>query len=248
MKISLITVSYNSEKTIGDTINSVLNQVNCDLEYIIVDGKSTDNTLKIIGAYASQISKVLSESDQGIYDAMNKGLALATGDIVGFLNSDDIYSDDSVLAEVVRKFQESDSDAMYGDLVYVSQNNLNKVIRKWKSGKFHKKSFELGWMPPHPTFFVRRHIYQQYGGFNTTLKSAADYELMLRFLYRHEISASYLPKTLVKMRIGGKSNASLKRRILANLEDRQAWKLNGIEPNFLTLWLKPIRKIFQFLG
>ena len=247
MKLTVITVSYNSEKTIRDSIESVLSQTGCDIEYIIVDGQSTDGTCNIIRSYKDRITKFISEGDGGIYDAMNKGLNHAHGDVIGFLNSDDVYADSDVLAKVTNAFKESDCEAVYGDLVYVEQNNPLKIVRKWKSRPYKRQLFQSGWMPPHPTFYVRREVYERYGLFNTSLKNAADYEIMLRFLYKEQIRATYIPEVLVRMRVGGMSNANFLNRIKANKEDRQAWRINNLKPGFFTLWLKPIRKIPQFL-
>jgi glycosyltransferase len=179
---------------------------------------------------------------------MNKGLQAATGDIIGILNSDDVYSHEHVIARVVEGFSDDNIDTLYGDLHYVHPNNLNKVVRVWKSGKFKRSNFNFGWMPPHPTFFVRREVYEKVGMFNLSLKSAADYELMLRILYKNKFNAAYLPEVLVKMRAGGVSNGSLKKRIRANKEDRMAWKMNELHPYFFTLYLKPLRKVFQFVA
>jgi glycosyltransferase involved in cell wall biosynthesis len=247
MKISIITVCYNSEKTIADCIHSIVEQTYPDIEYIIIDGKSSDNTLNIIHLFKNKISKIISEKDNGIYDAMNKGLSIATGDIVGILNSDDVYADNYVVEEVVNVFKNKNTDSVYGDLVYVSANDINKVTRKWRSAAYKDGMFLEGWMPPHPTFFVKREMYTKYGQFDTSMKSAADYELMLRFLHRYKISTAYLPKVFVKMRAGGVSNASLLNRIKANIEDRKAWRINGLQPKWYTLYRKPLSKVFQFL-
>jgi len=248
MKISIITVSYNSAKTIGETIRSVQEQVYPDIEYIICDGASKDTTLEIINNFNNLGNiRLISEPDKGIYDAMNKGLKIAEGDVIGFLNSDDFYCGPSVISKVAECFQQTGCDALYGDLYYVDHQDINKVVRIWKAGPYKKNSFKFGWMPPHPTFFVRKEVYERYGGFNTLLKSAADYELMLRFIYKNQIKISYLPIFMVKMRAGGVSNASWKNRIRANNEDKFAWKLNKVTPYFFTTWLKPIRKITQFL-
>jgi glycosyltransferase len=177
---------------------------------------------------------------------MNKGVKLATGDVIGILNSDDFYTDPSVLEKVAAAFKDPAVEAVYGDLQYVKQDNVQVVTRTWRSGKYQKRFLYYGWMPPHPTFFVRRHIYDKCGLFNTTLRSAADYELMLRVLLRYDTHAQYIPEVLVKMRAGGMSNASLKNRLRANKEDVMAWKLNDLKPYFFTTWLKPIRKILQF--
>jgi len=245
MKISIITVSYNSAKTIRDTIDSVIQQNYHDIEYILVDGKSTDNTIEIIKSYGNKISKFISESDKGIYDAMNKGIQLASGDIIGILNSDDFYADADVLKNVANHFTVS-IDGLYADLVYVDALNTTKIIRTWKSGAYKEGAFLKGWMPPHPTFFVRRKVYQNFGDFTNQLKSAADYELMLRFIHKEKIKVAYLPKIIVKMRAGGASNSSIKNRIKANKEDRMAWKMNGLKPGVFTLIRKPLSKLNQF--
>ncbi len=178
---------------------------------------------------------------------MNKGIRLATGDIIGILNSDDFYVSSEVISSVAEIF-ESDplTDCLYADLAYVDKNDVNKIVRKWVSGPYSRKSFLNGWMPPHPTFFVKKEIYQKYGSFNTALSTAADYELMLRFLYVHKAVCMYLPGTIIKMRSGGASNQSLKARFSANKQDRLAWEINGLTPRFYTLYLKPLRKIVQY--
>ena len=246
MKISIITVCYNSEDTIEYSINSVLSQDCGNIEYIIIDGNSSDNTKSIIEKYRDKISHFISEKDEGIYDAMNKGIAMATGDVIGVLNSDDFYTNKEVLSKVINLFSTKNPDAVYGDLEYVSKENVKKVTRHWKAGEYKEGIFLEGWMPPHPTFFVKKNIYQLYGSFNTKLKSAADYELMLRFIHKEKIKLAYLPEVLIKMRAGGKSNVSLANRIKANKEDRLAWKLNGLKPGKLTLLLKPLSKLKQF--
>ena len=246
MKISIITITFNSAATIEQTVRSVLEQSYANIEYIIVDGKSTDDTLKIIEKYKNKISKVISETDHGLYDALNKGIEMATGDVIGLLHSDDFYIDKNVVQKYADTFIKNKSDAVYSDLYYVDKTNTDKIIRKWKSGGYNSASFINGWMPPHPTFFVKREIYQKLGKFNTDFKSAADYELMLRFILKNKISVSYLPEYTVKMRVGGKSNVTLQNRISANLEDRKAWQINGLKPGFYTLYLKPLRKILQF--
>jgi len=247
MKISIITVSYNSSATIRDTIESVLSQTYPDFEYILVDGKSTDDTLAIIQSYQHPNIRWVSEPDKGIYDAMNKGLKLATGDVVGILNSDDFYMHPEVLSKVAQTFEAEQVDSVYSDLAYVDEKDTNKMIRYWKSGRYKEGSFLTGWMPPHPTFFVRRQVYEQYNPFDVRLKSAADYELMLRFIHKFKISVAYIPEILVKMRTGGKSNASLKNRLRANREDRLAWEYNKLTPKLYTLLLKPLRKLEQFI-
>jgi glycosyltransferase involved in cell wall biosynthesis len=247
LKISIITVTYNSQDTLEETILSVLNQDYPEIEYIIVDGMSTDGTADIIRKYRERIGKFVSEKDNGLYDAMNKGINMATGEVIGFLHSDDFYANHQVISRYAQLFDREKCDAVYSDLYYVSRNDTSKVIRKWKSGTFTPGAFLNGWMPPHPTFFARKKIFDLYGGFDPALKSAADYELMLRFIEKNGIRISYLPEFTVKMRVGGKSNVSLKNRVNANREDRLAWKMNGLKPRFYTLYLKPFRKIFQYL-
>ncbi len=246
-KISIITVTYNSAKTIEQTIQSVLLQDYEDVEYIIVDGQSTDETLSLIRKYRHKITHLVSEKDNGIYDAINKGISLATGDIIGILHADDFYTNDSVLTKIAETFKKNNADAVYADLFYVDQDNTEKVVRIWKSGNYSDGKFLWGWMPPHPTFFVKKECYTKYGVYNTSMRTAADYELMLRFIHKHKISLAYIPESIVKMRVGGKSNSSVQNRVNANIEDRKAWELNGLKPYFFTLTLKPARKISQFL-
>jgi glycosyltransferase involved in cell wall biosynthesis len=246
MKVSIVTVTYNSAATVEDTIKSVVNQDYKNIEYIIIDGLSKDNTLDIVNKYKDKIALVVSEKDQGIYDAISKGIKKATGDIVVALNSDDMYASNDVISKVAELFKNSHADAVYGDLNYVDRNDTTKIVRKWKSGTYKKGQFLKGWMPPHPTFFVRKHCYEKYGSFNLTLKSAADYELMLRFIHKHHIKLAYLPQLIVNMRAGGQSNVSIKNRLNANKEDRKAWELNGLKPGFFTLIRKPLSKIKQY--
>ncbi|MEX1003188.1 MAG: glycosyltransferase family 2 protein [Crocinitomicaceae bacterium] len=245
MKISLITVSFNAADTIKDTIDSVLSQKGVDLEYIIIDGGSTDETVAIVKSYGDQISTFVSAPDKGIYDGMNKGIALASGDVIGILNADDMYADEQVLQEVISCFT-PETEVLYGDLVYVDQNNTNKVKRTWIAKPYKKNAFLKGWMPPHPTFFVRKEIYEKYGAYTLQLKSAADYELMLRVIHKQSVTPVYLNKILVKMRLGGASNASLKNRLRANREDKKAWEMNQLKPLKTTFIRKPISKIGQF--
>lgn len=244
MKISIITACFNSADTIRDTIESVLAQDYREIEYIIIDGKSTDNTLSIVNGYSSRIAKIVSERDEGIYFALNKGLTLATGDVIGILHADDIYTSARVISSVMDKMKIADS--AYGDLEYVDRNDTGKVLRNWKSGHYHAGMFRKGWMPPHPTFFLKKKFYDQYGMFNTTFKTAADYELMLRMIHKHHVTVAYIPEVLVKMRVGGVSNVTLKNRIRANREDKRAWEVNGLKPGLLTFIRKPLSKIGQY--
>ncbi len=246
LKVSIITSSYNSEATIYDTINSVNSQSYSNIEHVFIDGKSQDNSLDIIEKTSSRDKIVISEKDNGIYDAMNKGVNTATGDIIAILNSDDFYSDENVVSDIVKLFEKSGADAVYADLDYITEDK-EKVVRKWRSGNYSDGMFKWGWMPPHPTLFVKKEVYEKYGDFNLELKSAADYEIMLRFIHKHKIELAYLPRVTVKMRVGGLSNSSLAHRIFANKEDRKAWKINGVKPYFFTLYLKPLRKVLQYL-
>ena len=246
MKISIITVSYNSEETIEDTITSVLGQTHQNLEYIIIDGASKDGTMDIVNRYADKISTTLSEPDKGIYDAMNKGVQAATGDIIGILNSDDFYADEHVITDIANKIHNDNTEACYADLVYVDREEAEKVVRKWEAGTYELGAFRKGWMPPHPTFFLSKKAYSDHGAYNLELRSAADYELMLRMLHKHELKVTYLPRVITKMRTGGQSNISLSNRIKANKEDRKAWKINGLKPGPLTLYRKPLSKISQY--
>ncbi|HGX93503.1 MAG TPA: glycosyltransferase, partial [Candidatus Tenderia sp.] len=206
-RISIITATWNAGRTLGDCLQSVARQ-GVAAEHLVIDGASTDNTLQVIEAHRDTVAQVISEPDEGIYDAMNKGIALAHSEVVGILNADDFYASSDVLERVLACFEDPSVDACYGDLRYVDFDDPQRTVRFWRSGDFRPERFYRGWMPPHPTFFVRRLVYERFGGFNTGLGSAADYEIMLRFLLRHRIRAVYLPKVLVHMRTGGVSNAS----------------------------------------
>jgi len=247
MKVSIITVCRNSEATIEAAIRSVFEQDYADIEYIVIDGKSTDKTFPIIDKHRNKISKIISEKDDGMYFAINKGIKLAIGDIVGILNADDFYANEKIISLVVKEFNEKKSESVYGNLQYVSPDNSRKIIRHWKSQPYNSKLFLKGWMPPHPTFFVKRNCYEQFGIFNTTFSISADYELMLRFLYKHNITSSFIPEVLVKMRTGGISNVTFKSRVKANKEDRLAWKVNGLKPARFTFIAKPLSKVTQFI-
>lgn len=247
MKCTIITVSYNAFNTIESTINSVLSQDYNDIEYIIVDGSSSDGTKEIIQRYNDKITKWISEKDNGIYDAMNKGILLATGDVIGILNADDLYSSNDIISKIVNQFTKSNADALYGDLKYVLKNDISKTIRFWKSGEYTEGKFLNGWMPPHPTFFVKKSIYNQFGLYRTDMPSAADYELMLRFIHVKKIKLTYLSELITIMREGGVSNKSLMNRWKANRDDLRAWQVNNVKPNVFTLILKPLSKLIQFV-
>ena len=247
MKISIITVVYNNQSTINYAIESVLNQDYPNIEYIIIDGNSTDGTLKKIQKYKEHITHFISEPDRGIYDAMNKGLKLASGDIVGLLNSDDFYTSNSIISEIVHEFQDKQVDLIFGDIVFVKPENLDKITRYYSSSNFHPNKFAWGWMPGHPSCFLKREIYEKYGYFKTDYKIAADYEILTRFMAKHAISYSYIPKVFVKMRTGGVSSANLKSNWILNKEIVRACRENGIETNMPKVLLKYFTKIFQLV-
>ena len=244
--ISIITATWNAARTLPDCLDSVARQ-GMEVEHILVDGGSTDGTMEVVESRRQALARVVSEPDEGIYDAMNKGIGLATGVVVGILNADDFYADDRVLHQVLECFSDPSVEACYGDLRYVDSADTGRTVRYWRSGEFRPKKFYRGWMPPHPTFFVRRSVYERYGLFNLALGSAADYEIMLRFLLRWRVKAAYIPRVLVHMRTGGVSNASLRNRLRANRMDRKAWEVNGMRPHPWTLTLKPLRKLRQWV-
>jgi glycosyltransferase involved in cell wall biosynthesis len=246
MKVSIITVTLNSEKYLSDCIRSVRGQNYKNIEHIIIDGKSTDGTLDIILENADHISYWMSETDRGMYDAINKGLQLATGDIVGILNSDDIFASADSVRSIVDSFEHSTTDAVYGNLVYVEPKNPQKIIRYWKGNSYKRNRFRYGWMPAHPTFYIRRSLIEQYGLYETHYFTAADYEFMARYLYRYKVSAVYVDAMLVKMRTGGMSNGNIKSRFRANRRDYLAMKKNKIPFSFLVSILKPLIKLPQF--
>jgi glycosyltransferase involved in cell wall biosynthesis len=244
LKISIITVCYNSASTIRYTIESVFKQAHNDIEYILVDGNSTDETISIVKEYEPRFNgrmRWISEPDNGLYDAMNKGISMATGDIIGILNSDDIYASSDILSIVNKITAENNVDSCYGNILYIKNG---RPFRYWKSG--NHKSFKRGWMPPHPSFFVRKDVYEKHGVFRLDCGINADYELLLRFLDICKISTMWINKIFVYMNAGGKSNSSLKVRFDAIGNDRIAWKVNNIHPYFFTLFLKRLRKIPQF--
>jgi glycosyltransferase involved in cell wall biosynthesis len=230
LKISIITVVWNNKETIKDAIDSVLSQTYKDIEYIVIDGGSTDGTVDIVKEYQDKISVFISEPDEGIYDAMNKGIVLATGNVIGILNSDDFYINELTIGKVVKEFKEKKVDSVYADLVYVKPKNFNKTVRYYDSGNFNPSKFSYGWMPAHPTFFVKRKVYEKYGVFRTDLKIAADFDILSRFLYIHKISYSYIKEALVKMRTGGVST-SFNSIWINNIETLRVCRDNGIKTN-----------------
>jgi len=242
MTISIITATYNNESTITNTIESVNYQTIRPYEHIIIDGKSKDETLKKLQPYPHL--KIISEPDKGLYDALNKGINLAQGEIIGFLHGDDFYADEHVLELVQKTFEQSDCEAVYGNLQYVLADNTSKIIRKWDAGQYHRKKIKRGCMPPHPTLFLKKSVYEKYGNFDLSYSIASDYELMMRFLWKNNISISYIPRVLVNMRSGGKSNR-LGNIYLKMKEDYRVIRTHHIG-GICVLLAKNLRKITQF--
>ncbi|MBL8199451.1 MAG: glycosyltransferase [Chromatiales bacterium] len=247
-KVSLITVAHNSAATIRGTIESVLAQDYPDIEHIVIDGASTDGTAEIVRSYGNRVARFVSEPDQGIYEAMNKGLRLAGGDIIGILNSDDLYTTRHIISEVVDEFRRKPVELVFGDIVFVNPDNLDKVIRYYSSASCGPGNFAWGWMPAHPSCFLRREVYEKYGYFKPDYRIAADFEILARFMVRHGISYSYIPRVLVKMRTGGVSSASLRTKWILNRELARACRENGIATNMPKLLLRYFRKVFQLLA
>ena len=246
LKISIITVCFNSSRTIKDTIDSVLNQSYPNIEHIIIDGNSTDGTQEIVSSYGDSIKSFISEQDTGLYDAMNKGIKLATGEIVGILNSDDIFYDKEVISHVADTFTVKDCDAVYGDVVYCKQNNLSSFVRYYSSKKFKLNDFKKGLMPAHPSFFVKKVHYDNIGLYDPTYKISSDFDLLLRFLYFEKINAIYTPNILVVMRMGGISTQGIKSLILINKEHLMILKKHKIKTNNFILYSRYFGKILEF--
>ena len=246
MKVSLITISFNSIETIQETIDTVKSQsILGDIEYIVIDGNSTDGTKELL-ANESCITKFISEKDYGIYDAMNKGLRIATGDIVGFINSDDLLLESNVIENIVQAFRDYNADVVYANLFYVKREDPSIIVRKWKSKKYFNRFFEFGHVPPHPTFYIKIDLLDKVGLFNTRFKLAADYEFMFRTLKIQNLRAHYLDKYTVKMRLGGATNLSLGNIFKQNIEIMKAWEVNGLESPFYFLPIRILHKILQF--
>lgn len=246
MKISIVTAVFNNRDTVAEALDSVLSQSHLDSELVVIDGGSTDGTLDTLLRYVDRVAVFVSEPDSGIYDALNKGIGKVTGDVVGFLHSDDLMADESVLMRVADAFADPAVDAVYGDLVYVRRNDPANVVRRWKAGPFNVNQLRWGWMPPHPTFYVRRELYERMGRFDISFRIAADYDCMLRFLMSG-IRVTYIPELLVKMRVGGASNRSLSSLLAKSREDYRVISRHGMWP-LCTLLAKNIRKLPQFLG
>ena len=242
MKFSITTISFNSENTISETLKSVKNQSFKDYEYLLIDGESIDGTLSI-AKEQDHISKIVSEADKGIYDALNKGIKNSTGEIIGILNSDDTFYDENSLQYIADAF-DKDTDCVFGDLIYTDKNE--KVKRVWKGSAFKKGAFKKGWMPAHPTFYCRRSVYEKYGLYDDSFKIAGDFELMLRFLEKHNIRSKYIPKTLVNMKVGGASNNGFKSKLDILKEEFSAFKQNKISVNKLSYIYQKAKKIKEF--
>lgn len=246
MKITIITACLNNEDTIESCLDSLNAQTYPSIEHIVVDGGSTDGTLDIIGGRKGAISTLISEKDGGFYFALNKGLGRATGDVIGFLSADDLFIDPDVLVDIAGVFSNTMTESCYAGLYYVNRKDTDRIIRVWRPGPYGGRDlFKRGWMPPHPTFYARREVYQKYGGFNTAYGIAADYELMMRFLFKHGVSSHYLPRVILKMRYGGISNKSLRYMLRKTAEDYRICASYGLGAG--TIFMKNIAKLSQFM-
>jgi len=246
MKVTLITVCRNVAPVIAETLDSVFAQDHADLELIVIDGASTDGTAKILERYRPKLAALVSEPDKGIYDAMNKGLRLATGAIIGVVNAGDLLMTPSVISKVVESFTKSGVDAVYGDIIMVDEHDITKVKRVWKSGDFRRERFRSGWMPPHVATFFRKSVYDRFGLFREDLRIGADYEILLRFLYKERVPTVHLPEVLVRFRLGGMSNGNVQQVLQANREVRRSWRLNGFTAPPLLVTRKLWSKVMQF--
>ncbi len=247
MKVSIITAVFNQRDTIEDALDAVDHQLHDEVEHLVIDGASNDGTAELLERYRNQINVLISEKDQGIYDALNKGIQLATGEVVGFLHADDLFADDQVVSRIASAFADPAVEAVYGDLVYVSKSDTGRVIRHWHAGAFSPRRLSWGWMPPHPTFYARRSVYDRLGAFDTRLRIAADYDCMLRFLGRGGVLPAYIPEVLVKMRVGGVSNRSIANILRKSREDYRALTTNGVGGLGALVW-KNLSKLRQFIG
>jgi glycosyltransferase involved in cell wall biosynthesis len=248
MKISVITVVYNNERTIDEAIQSVCSQDYDNIEYIIIDGNSTDRTKEIINKNLAHVSVLISEKDSGIYDAMNKGIKNATGEIVAILNSDDVYADTSVLSDIAKVFMADPTlDLVYGNLVYVKANDVNKIVRRWVSEPYHEKFFENGGVPPHTSLFIRKHVYDKVGSFDLSYRLAADYEFMLRIFKKYNYRSTYINRLIVKMRLGGATNQSVGNIVKGNLEILRSWTNNGLKPPLRLMPFRFAKRLLQFI-
>ncbi|MBL0126153.1 MAG: glycosyltransferase [Flavobacteriales bacterium] len=246
MKVTLITVCRNVASVIAETLDSILAQTHPDIELIVIDGASTDGTVEILERYRPKLGALVSEPDKGIYDAMNKGLRLATGDVIGFVNAGDLLMTPEVIAHIANAFQRAHVEAVYGDIIMVDAHDIHKVHRTWLSGTYHRANFQKGWMPPHVGTFIKRSVYDRFGHFNTDLRIGADYEILLRFLFKHAIPTLHVREVLVRFRLGGMSNGNVKQILQANREVRRSWKLNGLQAPPLLITRKLWSKVMQF--
>lgn len=246
MKISVITAVYNRADTIGGAIKSIRSQSYSNFEHVIQDGGSSDGTLEVVQNEADDCAAIVSEKDAGIYDAINRGIQRATGDVIGLMHSDDFFADADVLSKVAEAFGESTIDGVYGDLQYVAANDPSRIVRHWRSGQYDPALLKRGWMPPHPTLYLRRNVFERFGLYDTSFSIAADYDAMLRYLVRGQISLAYIPEVLVKMRLGGESNRSLERILRKSREDLRAIRKNGVG-GIGTLAAKNFSKLRQFI-
>ena len=245
MKVSIITTTYNSAATIKDTLESVNAQIHPNIEHIIVDGVSKDDTLTLVEKYGKRVSSIISEPDRGIYDAMNKGIEAAMGDVIGILNSDDFFTSTDVISKIVKVFEDSDIDALYGDVHFVNPDNLEKTVRYYSSAVFKPSLFRFGFMPAHPSFYMKKSCYDKFGLYSLDYKIASDYDLLIRYLYLHKIKYKYIKKDFVTMRTGGISTENVNSRIILNKEIIKACRQYGIYTNMLLLSLKYLYKIFE---
>lgn len=246
MLVSVITATYNSAATVERCVQSVLSQRDVEIDYVIVDGASSDTTLEVVEPYRGDVATMLSERDSGVYDALNKGIARAKGNIIGFLHADDVFADEKVLSRVAAVFTDERIDGCYGDLEYTKPHDANRVLRYWKSSPYKPMAFYRGWMPPHPTLYLRKEVYEKVGTFRTDMQIAADYEFMLRSFLVHKIRTNYLPEVLVRMSWGGISNRSLTNIMLKMREDLQAWRLNNLWGGTTAICAKNLVKLPQF--
>lgn len=246
MKVSIVTATFNSAATLATTMESVRDQDYANIEHILVDGRSSDRTVDVIRSYP-HVARFISEPDSGLYDAINKGIRLATGDVVGILNSDDFFPSPHVVSRIVDALRLRQVDAVFGDVAFVRPDKLDKIVRIYSSRKFHPRQFVRGYMPAHPTFYVRRRCYEQFGVYRTDYQIAADYELLVRFIHRHRISYAYLPMTMVYMRTGGVSNRTIASRYVLNREIVRACRENGLTTNMARLSLKYLFKVFEYV-
>lgn len=247
MKISIITVSYNSQATIANTLQSVASQTHPDIEHIVIDGASRDGTMSVVDRFRSGLAHVASEPDRGLYDAMNKGLSAATGEVVGFLNSDDFYRNERVLERVAQTFAAQGIEAVFGDAEFIDPDDNDKVVRRYSSRWFRPDRIRWGWMPAHPALFFRRAVYQRYGRFRTDFRIAGDFEFIARVFARNELEYRYIPEVLVTMRTGGISTSGLSGTILLNREVVRACRINGIRANYFTIGSKYALKLLEFI-